>query len=269
MTGAAPAPPAPTIDLNADAGESFGRWSLGDDAALFGLITSVNLALGFHAGDPLTLQRAVALAGEHGLGLGGHPGYPDLGGFGRRAMALSPDEIYAATLYQLGALAAFTRAEGLEVRHVKAHGALYFRIHEDPAAGAAFCRAAEHGAPGAALVVLAGKGGEALGAAAEGAGLQVWREAFPERAYTRGGRLAPREWPGSSIHDPARAAERALGMAQGWVESLEGERLELRAQTLCIHGDNPQAVAIARAVRERLHAAGFGVQPPPLLRSRA
>ena len=245
-----------TTDLNADAGESFGHWPLGDDARLFPLLTSVNLALGFHAGDPVTLHSAVRLARQHGLGIGAHPGYPDLVGFGRRELALTPPEIQAATLYQIGALQAFLTVEGGALQHVKAHGALYMRIHEDRAAGEAFCRAVQQLVPQAYLIVLAGAAGEELARTAAAHGLRVRREAFPERAYTGDGRLASRQLPGSSIHDPAEAARRAVGMAQGWVQTLDGERLTLEVDTLCIHGDNPQAVAIAGAIRTALAEHG-------------
>ncbi|GHG01806.1 UPF0271 protein [Deinococcus piscis] len=243
-------------DLNADAGESFGNWTAGDDQALFPELTSVNLALGFHAGDPVTLHSSVQLAVQHGLGIGAHPGYPDLQGFGRRAMSLSPDEIYAATLYQIGALQAFLGLAGAPLQHVKAHGALYMRIHEDAQAGAAFCRAVRELVPQAGLVTLAGPAGEALRQQAQAQELTVWREAFPERAYIASGQLAPRSLPGSSIHDPQEAARRAAEMAQGRVTSLEGQPIELQVDTLCIHGDNPQAVQIARAVRAQLAEEG-------------
>lgn len=255
-----------TIDLNADAGESFGNWALGHDAQLFPLLTSVNLALGFHAGDPVTLHGAVKLARQHGLGIGAHPGYPDLVGFGRRAMALTPQEIYAAAAYQIGALQAFLTIEQATLQHVKAHGALYMRIHEDAAAGEAFCEAVRHLTPQAHLIVLAGAAGEELAATARARGLSVKREAFPERAYTADGRLASRLLPGSSIHDPAEAARRAVGMAQGWVQPLDGERLALQplalqVDTLCIHGDNPHAVEIAGAITSALSEQGLRLAP--------
>lgn len=244
-------------DLNADAGESFGNWTAGDDQALFPELTSVNLALGFHAGDPPTLRSAVTLAAQHGLGIGAHPGYPDLQGFGRRAMSLSPEDIYAATVYQIGALQGFLQLARAPLQHVKAHGALYMRIHEDAQAGAAFCRAVSDLVPQAGLVTLAGPAGEALTRQARDHELTVWREAFPERAYIASGQLAPRSLPGSSVHDPQEAAERAAAMAQGRVTSLEGAALDVQVDTLCIHGDNPQAVQIARAVRARLREEGI------------
>lgn len=245
--------------MNADAGESFGHWQLGHDTALFPHLTSVNLALGFHAGDPVTLAQAVRLAKRHGLGIGAHPGYPDLVGFGRRAMALNPDEIHAVTLYQLGALDVFLRVEGAQLQHVKAHGALYTRVHNDPAAAEAFCEAVRRYAPQTMVIVLAGRGGDTLAQLAAQAGLRVAREAFPERAYTNDGQLASRDLPSSSIHDPAQAAQRAVDMARGQIATLEGGRLGLKADTLCIHGDNPQAVEIAQAIREALQAAGYGL----------
>ena len=250
------------MDINADAGEGFGRWALGDDAGLFPHLTSVNLALGFHAGDPPGIVQSVRLARQRGLGIGAHPGYPDLQGFGRRELALSAGEIYAATLYQLGALSGFLKAEGAQMQHVKAHGALYFRIHADVAAGLAFCRAVQVFAPGAAMMVLAGPAGEKLAGVAGELGLRVWREAFPERGYAPDGLLAVRSLPGSSIHDPREAARRAVGMARGEVQALDGTPIALQADTLCIHGDNPGAVPIARAIREALADAGIPVQRP-------
>lgn len=252
----------PNIDLNADAGESFGQWTLGQDEQLFPLLTSVNLALGFHAGDPVTLQQAVRLAAQRGLGIGAHPGYPDLVGFGRRELALTPGEIAAAVIYQVGALQGFLRAEGQPLQHVKAHGALYTRIHADTAAGDAFCAAVAQVAPEALLITLAGPAGESLRETAAQHGLGVWREAFPERAYLDSGELAPRSRPGSSIHDPQQAAQRALNMAQGQVETLDGGQIALQADTLCIHGDNPQAALIARAIHDRLGAAGVALRRP-------
>ncbi len=250
-------PYAKGMDLNADAGESFGHWPLGNDEALFPLLTSVNLALGFHAGDPLTLHAAVKRAAQHGLGIGAHPGYPDLVGFGRRAMALSAADIYASTVYQLGALQGFLNIEGAALQHVKPHGAMHGQIHEQVDAGEAFCEAVSQLYPGTRLMVLAGPAGEQLAQQAQAAGLRVAREAFPERAYTADGKLASRQLPGSSIHDPQQAAQRALAMARGEVVSLEGQLVALKVDTLCIHGDNPVAVDIARAIHEAFDAAGL------------
>ncbi len=250
------------MDINADAGEGYGRWALGDDAGLFPHLTSVNLALGFHAGDPVGIAESVRLAQRYGLGIGAHPGYPDLQGFGRRELALSPGEIYAATLYQLGALSAFLKAEGAQMQHIKAHGALYFRIHADAAAGLAFCRAVQVFAPDAAMMVLAGPAGEELADVAGELGLRVWREAFPERGYARDGLLAARTLPGSSIHNPQEAARRAVGMARGEVQALDGTPITFQADTLCIHGDNPNAVKIAQAIWAALEEAAVPVKRP-------
>lgn len=246
------------VDLNADAGESFGPWKLGRDEALFPLVSSVNVACGFHAGDPLTIQRTLALAQKTGLAVGAHPGFPDLVGFGRRELAATPDEIYADVLYQVGALSAFLRVAGLPLHHVKPHGALYNRATQDPQTARAVARAVRDLDPRLPLVVLPGT---PLESEAQALGLRTVAEAFPERGYRRDGRLAPRGTPGAWIHDPAQAARRAVGMVvKGQVEAVEGGLVTVRAQTLCIHGDNPQAVEIARAVREALLAEGITIQ---------
>ncbi|MER3480523.1 MAG: LamB/YcsF family protein [Meiothermus sp.] len=246
------------VDLNADAGESFGPWKLGRDEALFPLVSSVNVACGFHAGDPLTIQRTLALAQMTGLAVGAHPGFPDLVGFGRRELAATPDEIYADVLYQVGALSAFLRVAGLPLHHVKPHGALYNRATQDPQTARAVARAVRDFDPRLPLVVLPGT---PLESEAQALGLRTVAEAFPERGYSRDGRLAPRGTPGAWIHDPAQAARRAVGMVvKGQVEAVEGGLVTVRAQTLCIHGDNPQAVEIARAVREALLAEGITIQ---------
>ena len=208
------------------------------------------------------IAESVRLAQRHGLGIGAHPGYPDLQGFGRRELALSPGEIYAATLYQLGALSGFLKAEGAQMQHVKAHGALYFRIHADAAAGLAFCRAVQVFAPDAATMVLAGSAGDELADVAGELGLRIWREAFPEREYARDGLLAARTLPGSSIHNPQEAARRAVGMARGEVQALDGTPITFQADTLCIHGDNPNAVKIAQAIWAALEEAAVPVKRP-------
>ena len=250
------------IDLNADAGESFGAWQLGHDDALMPLLSSVNLACGFHAGDAGTIQRSVALAAlKHNVAIGAHPGFNDLLGFGRRDLAASPDEIYADTLYQLGALSAFLRPHGRALHHVKAHGALYLKMLIDTPTAAAVAAAVKDFDSGLPLVVLAGPGGERVAAVAREAGLRAVLEAFPDRGYLDDGRLAPRSEPGAVVHDPLEVADRALKMARdGEVISLSGKRLELKAQTLCLHGDEPNAPASAKAVREALEGAGIDVR---------
>jgi UPF0271 protein len=245
------------IDLNADAGESFGNWKLGRDEELFPLISSVNVACGFHAGDPLTIRRTLELAQSTGVAVGAHPGFPDRVGFGRRELAATPDEVYSDVLYQVGALSAFLRVAGLPLHHIKAHGALYNRATKDPETARAIAQAALDFNPQVPLVVLPHT---PLEQEAQRLGLRTIAEAFPERGYTSDGRLAPRGTPGAWIHDPAEAARRAVQMVvEGRVEAVDEGWLEVRAQTLCIHGDNPNAVEIARAVREALLAEGVTV----------
>jgi UPF0271 protein len=246
------------VDLNADAGESYGAFAYGHDRELFPLVTSVNLACGFHGGSPSRIREAVALAKAHGVAVGAHPGFPDLVGFGRRDMALSPEEVYADVLYQLGALYAFVKAEGLSLHHVKPHGALYLKACRDRETARAIAEAVKAFDPGLPLVVLPGTVYEEE---AVRAGLRAVREAFPERAYLKSGQLAPRTMPGSWITDPEEAARRALDMVlRGRVEALDGGEVEVKAETLCIHGDNPRAPEVARAVRRALEGAGVGIR---------
>lgn len=246
-----------TIDLNADAGESFGRWQLGDDDALFPALTSVNLACGFHAGDPLTIQRTVQLARQAGVAVGAHPSFPDLAGFGRRDMALSADELYASVIYQLGALATFLRLEGLRLHHVKPHGALYLQMMHNAETARVVAAAVKDFDTTLPLVILAGAGGTVMAEQAEAVGTPFVLEAFPDRAYLANGRLAPRSLPGSVLHDPQQIAARAVQMVcAGHIAALDGGEVSLTPQTLCIHGDNPQALANAQAVRTALEAAG-------------
>jgi len=244
--------------LNADAGESFGRWKLGHDEELFPLLSSVNLATGFHAGDPRVMLRSVRLAKQHGVAVGAHPGFPDLVGFGRRDLAISPEEAYTDVLYQIGALSAFLKLEGLPLHHVKPHGALYLRMLRDKALARAVAQAVKDYDPEVPLVLL---GGTLMEEAAQEVGVRYVREAFPDRAYLSDGRLAPRSMEGALIRDPAKAAERAVQMVtEGEIEALDGGRVKVEAETLCVHGDNPEAVAIARAVREALEGSGVQIK---------
>lgn len=247
------------IDLNADVGESLGAWSLGEDEALIPLVSSVNVAAGLHAGDPVVMERTVAIAARAGIAIGAHPGYPDLAGFGRRAMALSPAEIEASVLYQVGAVAAFARAAGIDLRHVKAHGALYNRAAHDAEAAAAIARAVRRFSPSLVLVGLAGS---ALVAAGREAGLAVAEEAFADRGYEPDGSLRSRDLPGAVLDDPAAAAAQALAIMRGVVTASDGSALAVRADTLCVHGDLPGAAARARAVRDALLAAGVDIRAP-------
>ena len=249
----------PFIDINADAGESFGPWKMGRDEELFPVLSSVNLASGFHAGDPLTMQRSIALAAEHGVAVGAHPGFPDRVGFGRRDLAVTPEQAYADVLYQIGALHGFLRVAGLALHHVKPHGALYLQMLRNEATARAVARAVRDYDPELPLVLLAGT---TMEEAARAEGVRYVREAFPDRAYLSDGRLAPRSMEGALVRDPERAAERAVRMVlEGRVEALDGGEVEVQAETLCVHGDNPEAVEIARAVRSALEGVGVEVRP--------
>ena len=250
---------ATRIDLNADLGESFGAWSLGADEAVLAHVTSANVACGFHAGDPSVMDRTVALAVRERVAIGAHPGYYDLRGFGRREIAADPAEVEADVLYQAGALEAFVRSHGARLRHVKPHGALYNQAARDEALARAVARGVARLGRGLSLVGLAGSAALRASAAAEG--LRFAAEAFVDRAYDHQGQLVPRSHPGALVSDPAAAAERAVRLARdGVVVSIEGRALEVAAETLCLHGDGPQALAIARAVREALEAAGVRVE---------
>ena len=247
------------MDLNSDVGESFGAWTIGQDEALVPFVSSVNIACGFHAGDPLVMERTIALARSAGAGIGAHPGYPDLAGFGRRDLEMALPELEAAVLYQVAALAGMARAQGVELRHVKPHGALYHRASRDPAVAEAIARAVRRVS---AELILVGMAGSATLEAGRAAGLPVAAEAFVDRPYQADGTLRPRRLPGGVMEDPAAAAAQALRIArEGRVQAWEGGILEVRADTLCIHGDTPGAVEFARAVRAALEAAGISVEP--------
>jgi UPF0271 protein len=233
------------IDLNADVGESFGPWPMGQDEALIPLVTSVNIACGFHAGDPLVIERTIRLALASGAAIGAHPGYPDREGFGRRDLAMSAEELEASILYQVAALAGMVSAAGGTLRHVKAHGALYNRAVGDPAIAQPIARAARRISPD--LVVVGPPGSELL-RAAEAMSLRTSGEGFADRAYEPDGTLRSRRLPDAVHSDPAVAAAQAVALAN-----------DERYATLCIHGDTPDAPGIARAVRAALEAAGHRV----------
>lgn len=234
---------------------------MGADERTFPSLTSVNLACGFHAGDPATMVRSVRLAREHGVAVGAHPGLPDLVGFGRRDMAVAPVDLHALVLYQLGALGAILRAEGMRMHHVKPHGALYHLVARDGDAARAVARAVRDFDPSLPFVVLSGAGGRTAREAAEEQGLTAVAEAFPDRAYLADGRLAPRSLEGSIVDDPQEAAERAVAMVvRGEVEALDGGTTRLEPRTLCIHGDGPRAPEVAAAVRRALTDAGVDVR---------
>ncbi len=247
------------MDLNADLGESFGRWELGDDAALLGIVTSANVACGFHAGDPGVIRRACARAAERGVAVGAQVSYRDLAGFGRRFIDMAPEDLTNDVLYQLGALSGFARVAGTEVSYVKPHGALYNAIvtHEEQAA--AVVEAVRRFDPG--LAVLGLPASRWLDLAAR-AGLRTFREAFADRAYTPEGTLVPRRESGAVLEDPAVIADRCARLARAApIEAVDGGEIEVEADSICLHGDSPGAVAVARQVRERLSGAGVTVAP--------
>jgi 5-oxoprolinase (ATP-hydrolysing) subunit A len=248
----------PGIDLNSDLGESLGAVRVGDDEAMFALVSSANVACGFHAGDPRTMAESVARAVRHRVILGAHPGYRDLEGFGRRALDTSPAQIAAELLVQLGALDRIARASGIRVRYVKAHGALYHRLSTDAAAAQAFVDALASHDP---TLPILGQPGTAIERAANGAGLRFAREAFIDRSYLADGSLVPRGVSGAVVNDPAAAADRALELAEtGGITAADGSRIELAPDSLCLHGDTLGAVAMARAVRHALEAAGVEIR---------
>jgi UPF0271 protein len=241
------------IDLNCDLGESFGRYTLGDDAAIMPLITSANIACGFHAGDANTMQATVRLAKQYSVAIGAHPGWPDLQGFGRREMSFSPEETEALVLYQIGALAALARAEGVELHHVKPHGALYNQSTRDRALADAVARAMKRFSRDLVLVGLAGSGSVEAGLEL---GLRVSNEGFPDRGYTSEGMLLPRSQPGAILASVDEVAAHAIDLAMNGIH-FRGRRV--RVDTLCLHGDNVHAVENARKVREALQKAEMEV----------
>lgn len=247
------------IDLNSDLGESFGRWELGDDQTLLSIVTSANVACGFHAGDPSVLRRTTAEAAARGVAVGGHVAYRDLAGFGRRFVEVPPAELTDEVLYQLGALSAFTALTGDRIRYVKPHGALYNAIvhHEEQAAAVVEAvRAFDPDLP------VLGLPGSRFLEKAEEAGLRTYREAFADRAYTPQRTLVSRREPGSVLHDPEAIAARCLRIARGEpIEAVDGTEILVEADSLCVHGDSPGAVDIARAVADRLRAEGVTIAP--------
>jgi UPF0271 protein len=256
MAEATTGPSGRQIDLNADVGESFGPWRIGDDERLIPLVSSVNIACGAHAGDPATIARTVRLAIAHRVAIGAHPGYPDLAGFGRRDLDMAPDELSASLIAQIGAVVAVARSEGARVGHVKPHGALYNRAARDHALATTVAEAIARLDRGLALIGLAGS---ELLAAGRAAGLEVRAEGFADRAYQADGSLRNRRDEGA-ILDPTAAAAQAVAIVRdGEVNGIDGGRVSVRAATICLHGDGPEAVPTALAVRAALAAAGFEV----------
>ena len=248
-----------TIDLNSDLGESYGAWRMGDDAAMLEVVSSANVACGFHAGDPAGILRTVKTAAQRGVAIGAHVSYPDLAGFGRRDMDIAPADLTADVVYQIGALSGLAAAVGSKVRYVKPHGALYNRIAVDAVQGAAVIAALKAVDP---TLVLMGLAGAPILDQARAAGLAVVAEAYADRAYTTAGHLVPRREAGAVLHDASLIAARMVRLAtEGVVEAIDGSVIRIDAQSICVHGDSPGAVAIAREVRGRLEAAGIAIAP--------
>ena len=247
------------IDMNSDLGEGFGPWVMGDDKAVLAAVSSANVACGFHAGDAEIMRKTVTLCKAAGVAVGAHVSYPDLQGFGRRNMACSPDEVYAYTLYQIGALQAFCVAQGLSLQHVKPHGALYNQAAKDRALADAIAAAVKDAGNG---IILMGLASSQFDVAAEAAGLRYAAEAFADRAYMSDGSLMPRSQPGSVIHDAALAAKRVVQMVtKGTVTAADGTEVAFKPDTICLHGDTKEAVEMSVAVRKALEEAGVVVTP--------
>jgi 5-oxoprolinase (ATP-hydrolysing) subunit A len=248
-----------TIDLNCDMGESYGAWKMGADAQVMPYITSANIACGFHGGDPATIRQTVRLAVDHGVAIGAHPSLPDLQGFGRRVMKISPQDMYDLVVYQAGAVEAFARAAGAKLHHVKCHGALYNMAANDAALSDAMARAAKD----LGGVMLYALSNSKMMETAKSRGIPVAGEVFADRGYSDDGTLAPRDRPGGMVEDAGEAVARALAMIeQGYVTALSGKRVPVSADTLCLHGDQPGAVAFAKAIRKAFIDKGIGVAAP-------
>jgi len=248
-----------TLDLNADLGESFGPWRMGQDEALFDIITSANVACGFHAGDPMEMDRTVERAKAKGVAVGAHPGFRDLEGFGRRRIqGLKPAEVRTLVRYQVGALAAIARAHGLHLSHVKLHGALANMASEDEAIAKPFIEAVAAFDPELAVIAMAATALERTAAAHPH---PLVREIYADRAYNDDGTLVARGTPGAVLHDAAEAADRVLRMLEeGALTSINGVRVPVKPETVCVHGDGPEALRMAETLRNRLERAGVKLQ---------
>ena len=245
------------VDLNCDLGESFGAYKIGMDEEVLQYISSANIACGWHAGDSMVMEKTVALAKKNNTAIGAHPGFPDLVGFGRRNLAATPAEVKTYIKYQVGALQAFAKAEGVKLQHVKPHGALYNMAAKDPKLAMAIAEAIKEGDSSLILMGLANsemiKAGEALG-------LQVANEVFADRAYNDDGTLVARSLPGAVIHDKDLAIKRVIRMVkEGKVESINGKDVEIKVHSICIHGDNPEALVFSKNIREALINEGIEI----------
>ena len=247
------------VDLNSDLGESFGAYTIGLDSQVIPYVSSANVACGYHAGDPLVMDQTVAAAKAAGVAVGAHPGYPDLMGFGRRNLACSPKEVKAYIQYQLGALMAFAKAQGVKLQHCKPHGALYNMAAKDMELSLAI---AEGIAEVDKDIILMGLAGSKLLEAGRKAGLRVASEVFADRAYQADGSLVPRKQPGAVIHDKDQAIARTVRMVtQGKVTAVTGEEVSIQAHSICVHGDNPSAVEFVKNIRAALTAQGVEIVP--------
>jgi UPF0271 protein len=246
------------IDLNSDLGESFGAWRMGDDTAMLDVVSSANVACGFHAGDPAGILRTLRSARARGVTVGAHVSYPDLAGFGRRAMDVASAELRASVIYQIGALQGLATAAGTTVRYVKPHGALYNTIAHDERQARDVIAAIREIAADLSLVALAGS---PLIGWARAEGLHAVAEAFADRAYLPDGSLVPRSQPGAVLHDPDEVAERMLRLAaEGTLTAIDGSHVRIEAESICVHGDSPGAVEMARRLRAALERAGIGIR---------
>jgi 5-oxoprolinase (ATP-hydrolysing) subunit A len=247
-----------TIDLNCDMGESYGAWKMGDDAGIMPLISSANIACGFHGGDPATIRKTVRLAVDHGVAIGAHPSLPDIQGFGRRPMKISRQEMYDLVVYQAGAVEAFARAAGSRLHHVKCHGALYNMAATDEGLSEAMARAAKD--LGVMVYTLSNS---TMMKVVKKQGQHAVAEVFADRGYADDGTLAPRDKPGGMIEDAKKSVAQALGMIEhGTVTSINGKRVPVVAETLCLHGDQPGAVLFAKELKKKFAERGIRLAAP-------
>ena len=246
------------VDLNSDLGESFGNYKLGMDEEILKYVSSANVACGWHAGDPLVMEETVALAKKSGVAVGAHPGFPDLMGFGRRNMAVTPEEAKAYIKYQLGALYALTQSQGVKIQHVKPHGALYNMAAVDEKLARAMCEAVYEVDKD---IIFMGLAGSKMIDAAKEVGLKAASEVFADRAYNDDGTLVSRKLPGAVIKDKELAIRRVVRMVkEGKVESINGKDISIQADSICVHGDNPKALEFVRNIRETLQSEGVEIR---------
>ena len=251
------------IDLNSDVGESFGNYTLGLDGEVIPLISSANVACGFHAGDPAVMRQTIKTARQNGVAVGAHPGLPDLIGFGRRQMDVSLEEIHDYVIYQVGALQAFAAAQGIKLQHVKPHGALYIMAVQDNAIWDTVAQAIAAVDPNLILFVLAGANRADLESIGAQNGVRIAFEFFGDRAYNPDGSLVSRKEPGAVIHDHEAVAAKVLKMVtEGRVVCIDGSEIDMAADTICVHGDNPAALTLVKNIRESLEAAGVKIAAP-------